>query len=64
MTDVVRLGFEVRVVLTNQTGESSWVQLTHDQAKALNPSIGQRYVVRPRSARGLIEQDPTKRARS
>jgi sulfate transport system ATP-binding protein len=64
VTDVVRLGFEVRVVLTNQTGESSWVQLTHDQAKALNPSIGQRYVVRPRSARGLIEQDPTKRARS
>jgi sulfate transport system ATP-binding protein len=64
VTDVIRLGFEVRVVLTNQTGESSWVQLTHDQAKALNPSHGQRYVVRPRSARGLIEQGRTKQARS
>lgn len=49
VTDVVRLGFEVRVVLVNATSETTWVQLTHDQAKALNPSVGQRYAVRARN---------------
>jgi sulfate transport system ATP-binding protein len=62
VSDVIRLGFEVRVVLTNQTGETSWVQLTHDQAKDLNPSVGQRYVVRPRSQRALADYEVPKRA--
>ena len=60
VTEVVRLGFEVRVVLTNQTSESTWVQLTHDQAKALNPVVGQKFVVRPR-AQNLVHNDATSR---
>jgi sulfate transport system ATP-binding protein len=56
VTNVIRLGFEVRLVTQNQTGETTWVQLTHDEAKSLNPSKGDRFVVRPRSARGLVGQ--------
>jgi len=49
VTDVVRLGFEVRVVVEDATGESSWVQLTHDEARQLDPQVGDSAVVRPRS---------------
>ena len=49
VTDVVRLGFEVRVVVEDATGESSWVQLTHDEARQLDPQVGDTAVVRPRS---------------
>jgi sulfate transport system ATP-binding protein len=45
--DVVRLGFEVRVIV-GDADDTTWVQLTHDQAKQLNPRIGQRYGVRVR----------------
>src|ERR1035437_9763953 len=49
ITDVVRLGFEVRVVVEDLDGASSWVQLTHDEARQLDPQIGDTAVVRPRS---------------
>ena len=48
ITDVVRLGFEVRVVVEDLEGASSWVQLTHDEARQLDPNIGSVAVVRPR----------------
>jgi sulfate transport system ATP-binding protein len=47
--EVVRLGFEVRVILENVGGSSTWVQLTHEQAKQTNPKVGQRFGVRARS---------------
>jgi len=47
--EVVRLGFEVRVILTNAEGSTTWVQLTHDQVKQINPRVGQRFGVRVRS---------------
>jgi sulfate transport system ATP-binding protein len=49
ITDVVRLGFEVRVVVEDLDGASSWVQLTHDEARQLDPRIGDTAVVRARS---------------
>ena len=49
ITDVVRLGFEVRVVVEDLDGASSWVQLTHDEARQLDPQIGDTAVVRARS---------------
>ncbi len=48
--DVVRLGFEVRVVLEGPDATTSWVQLTHDQAKRLNPKADQRFALRVRGA--------------
>jgi sulfate transport system ATP-binding protein len=45
--EVVRLGFEVRVVLVDGDA-ATWVQLTHDQAKQLNPRAGQRFGVHVR----------------
>ena len=48
ITDVVRLGFEVRVVVEDLDGASSWVQLTHDEARQLDPNVGNVAVVRPR----------------
>ena len=38
--DVVRLGFEVRVVVRTDRGEECWVQLTHDEALVRRPEIG------------------------
>jgi len=52
ISEVVRLGFEVRVILVGDDGASTWVQLTHDQAKHLNPMAGQRYAIRVRSTSG------------
>jgi sulfate transport system ATP-binding protein len=45
--DVVRLGFEVRVVV-ERDGETTWVQLTHHEANQLAPVIGSRVTVRSR----------------
>jgi len=58
--DVVRLGFEVRVVLEDAEGTTTWVQLTHDQAKRLNPKVGARYALRVRSELDLAK-DPAPR---
>ena len=59
--DVIRLGFEVRLVLRNQTDENTWVQLTHDEAKLLNPLKGDRYVVRPRASHNLVARNNPQR---
>jgi len=48
VVDVVRLGFEVRVHVENQSGERTWIQITHDEAVALNVHVGQSLLVRPR----------------
>lgn len=55
--DVVRLGFEVRVVLEDADA-TTWVQLTHDQAKQLNPRAGQRYGVRVRAKVPTVKDAP------
>jgi len=55
--DVVRLGFEVRVVLQDADA-TTWVQLTHDQAKQLNPRAGQRYGVRVRAKVPTVKDAP------
>jgi len=55
--DVVRLGFEVRVVLQDADA-TTWVQLTHDQAKQLNPRVGQRYGVRVRAKVPTVKDAP------
>jgi len=47
VSDVVRLGFEVRVVVRDGA-EAPWVQLTHDEAARLNPVVGESLVLRPR----------------
>jgi len=48
ITDVVRLGFEVRVVVDDGTGGSTWIQLTHDEALLGNYAPGQRVRLRIR----------------
>jgi sulfate transport system ATP-binding protein len=48
VTDIVRLGFEVRVVVRMNDGEC-WVQLTHDEASGLDLHGGDAVVVRPRA---------------
>jgi sulfate transport system ATP-binding protein len=48
VTDVVRLGFEVRVVVTTPDGEHPWVQLTHDEAATLSPRVGDLVTLAPR----------------
>jgi len=55
--DVVRLGFEVRVVLEDADA-TTWVQLSHDQAKQLNPRAGQRYGVRVRAKVPTVKDAP------
>jgi sulfate transport system ATP-binding protein len=47
VVDVVRLGFEVRVVV-ERDGETAWVQLTHHEARQLSPVVGSRVTVRSR----------------
>jgi len=39
VVDVVRLGFEVRVVVERE-GTTTWVQLTHHEARQFNPVVG------------------------
>jgi sulfate transport system ATP-binding protein len=53
VTDVVRLGFEVRVVVLNSDGTSSWVQLTHDEAQRLNLVVGEHVSLRARMSAGV-----------
>ena len=43
--DVIRLGFEVRVVVGFGDDTSSWIQLTHDEAQRLNPAVGESVTV-------------------
>ncbi len=50
VTEVVRLGFEVRVVVANALGVPTWVQLTHDEAQRLDPRVGDVVGVRVRVA--------------
>jgi sulfate/thiosulfate transport system ATP-binding protein len=50
VTEVVRLGFEVRVVVVNALGVPTWVQLTHDEAQRLDPRVGDNVGVRVRVA--------------
>ena len=39
VVDVIRLGFEVRVVVERE-GTATWVQLTHHEARQFNPMVG------------------------
>jgi sulfate transport system ATP-binding protein len=48
VTDLIRLGFEVRVVVDIDRGSSSWIQLTHEQDQRLRPSVGERVSLRIR----------------
>jgi sulfate transport system ATP-binding protein len=50
VAEVVRLGFEVRVVVRDVDGASTWLQITHDEAQRLNPTVGQIVEVRARAA--------------
>ncbi len=45
ITDVVRLGFEVRVFVTDALGSVTWIQLTHDEALRRDPRVGEDVVV-------------------
>jgi sulfate transport system ATP-binding protein len=53
VTDVVRLGFEVRVVVVDSENTSSWVQLTHDEAQRLNLVVGEHVSLRARMSAGV-----------
>jgi sulfate transport system ATP-binding protein len=48
VTEVVRLGFEVRVVVRDVLGETTWLQLTHHEALRVNPMVGDVIEVRLR----------------
>jgi sulfate transport system ATP-binding protein len=48
VTEVVRLGFEVRVVVRDAKGEATWLQLTHDEALRRNPVVGETVGVKVR----------------
>ncbi len=41
VADVIRLGFEVRVVVTFGDDTTSWVQLTHEEAQRRSVTLGQ-----------------------
>jgi ABC-type sulfate/molybdate transport systems ATPase subunit len=53
VTDVIRLGFEVRLVVSDGAGTSSWVQLTHDEAQRLNLFVGETVALRARMGAGI-----------
>lgn len=53
VTDVIRLGFEVRVMVVDVEGTSSWVQLTHDEAQRFNLHIGDAVSLRSRVRLGV-----------
>ena len=48
VSDVVRLGFEVRIVVSDSGGASSWIQLTHDEAQRCDLHVGDTAYVRRR----------------
>jgi sulfate transport system ATP-binding protein len=50
VTDIIRLGFEVRVVVNDDEGNPSWVQLTHDEAQRLDLFVGENVSLRSRRA--------------
>ena len=56
VTDVMRLGFEVRVTVLDLAGESTWVQLTHDEAQRLNLSPGDTVSLRFRAGGSTVPQ--------
>lgn len=47
--DVIRLGFEVRVVVAPASAETIWLQLTHDEAQQLDLQVGENVVIRRRN---------------
>ncbi len=47
--DVIRLGFEVRVIVAPSDGDTIWLQLTHDEAQQLNLEVGERVMIRRRN---------------
>jgi sulfate transport system ATP-binding protein len=49
VTDIIRLGFEVRVVVNDAQGTTSWVQLTHEEAQRINLIVGDSVSLRVRS---------------
>ncbi len=54
--DVVRLGFEVRVVVVRPDGTTPWVQLTHDEAQMRDPQVGEsvRVQIRPKLRQSAV----------
>jgi sulfate transport system ATP-binding protein len=48
---VISLGFEVRVLLNLEDGQSATVQLTRDEAQQLELAAGDAVFVRPRASR-------------
>jgi len=60
--DILRLGFETRVVVGDADGESSWVQLTHDQAQRLDLAVGDTVSLRLRAG-GDNAPNPVERSR-
>lgn len=50
VTDITRLGFEVRVTVQHDDGTQSWVQLTHDEDQQLATAVGDRVGVVQRDA--------------
>jgi sulfate transport system ATP-binding protein len=55
---VVHLGFEVRVILTLESGEQLTAQLTRAEAAELGIDAGSSVFVRPRAARRFPEPEP------
>jgi sulfate transport system ATP-binding protein len=55
VTDIIRLGFEVRVVVKDSDDTTSWVQMTHDEAQRLNLMVGESVSLRVRM--GLNKND-------
>ena len=49
VSDVIRLGFEVRVIVTRDDGDTIWLQLTHDEAQQLALNVGERVTIRRRN---------------
>lgn len=49
VSDVLRLGFEVRVVVTDARGGETWLQLTHDEAQRRRLAPGDAVAVRRRA---------------
>lgn len=52
VTEIVRLGFEVRVYVQDAHGLTSWVQLTHEEAQLLGPFVGESVSISTRAGLG------------
>jgi sulfate transport system ATP-binding protein len=55
---IVHLGFEVRVILSLDSGEQLTAQLTRDEAAELGIDQGSAVFVRPRATRRFAEPEP------